>query len=463
MQFHILLSDDYVLESDADELLQTQDDRAYSGQKQAQAQVHLADKSHSLHHERDDGDVTYEEMILDGQRYLCGIPHVDTGESSSTNQTEEATKAEEQTELARATDRGLELLHEMEDKCLYYVSGWWSYSFCYKKQVKQFHALPSGGGVPTYPPIEDSTTHSFVLGKFPRGGDDDLESDDSKTVTDLAELQTKGGTRYLVQRLGSGTTCDLTGRDRKVEVQFHCHPQSTDRIGWIKELTTCSYLMVIYTPRLCNDVAFLPPQQDEVHSIECREVISPDEVSEWKGNMEEYRESQTLGDSAASELPVIGGIEVGAQQLVGKEGKQIDKGRILTAGEPRRVGIVAKRENGEVQRLSKDELKKHDLDPDKIDQLKRRLEELANGKDWTLEMVETNGERGLQGIVDKEDETDTQGDKNKQTETPVEKQPEQPREPQQDQEAQKADPRQEEQGSNDDGERGSEETFKDEL
>lgn len=480
-QFQIYLSEDYILESDAAELLHDQarssldDDRAYFGQKQAQ--VHLADNAQDAARaaDRDRGkqqesDITYEEMILDGQRYLCGIPRVDTEDSNSASQEEEASKADEQTELARATDRGLELLHEMEDKCLYYVSGWWSYSFCYQKQVKQFHALPSGRGAPTYPPIEDPTTHSFVLGKFPRGDGDDGDGDNKKTVTDLAELQTKGGTRYLVQRLAGGTTCDLTGRERKVEVQFHCHPQSTDRIGWIKELTTCSYLMVIYTPRLCNDVAFLPPQQDEVHSIECREVIAPGDVSEWKGNLEGYRHSQTLGGSAPSKLPVIvGGIEVGARILVGKEGREIEKGRVASAGEER-VDIVAKRENGEIQRLSKEELEKYDLDSDRIEQLKQRLEEMAKGKDWTLEIVESNGERGLRGILNTDDEDDTgiQEDSEtrpEQTGTAAAKEAERPPEEKAPKETGKADSWQEEQRApfEEDAGGGSEETFKDEL
>lgn len=467
-QFSIYLSDNYVLEADADELLQAQaspgldGDRAYSGQQQAQ--VHLADNTRGKQSadddrgEQDGSEITYEEMILDGRRYLCGIPRVDTDDGNSTAPAGEASKAEEQMELARATDRGLELLHEMEDKCLYYVSGWWSYSFCYQKQVKQFHAVPAGGGgAPTYPPIEDPTTHSFVLGKFPGRDDDDVDGgNDKRTVTDLAELQNKGGTRYLVQRLVGGTTCDLTGKERKVEVQFHCHPQSTDRIGWIKELTTCSYLMVIYTPRLCNDVAFLPPQQDEVHSIECREIISPDDVSEWEANLEEYlQESQTLGESAPSELPVVGGIEVGAQMLVGKQGRQIEKGRIAST-EEEKVAVIAKRENGELQHMSKEELKKHDLDPEKIEMFKRRIEEVAQGKDWKL--VEAHGEQQLKAFVDTVEEnpgvqegseTDAEQKKTgegKETERPAEQQKEQ----------EKADSQHNAGG-------GSEETFKDEL
>lgn len=349
---------------------------------------------------------TYEEMLLEDRRLLCQIPRVRT-EDYNTTKDKGNNKAEEQKELARATDRGLELLRELEGKCMYYFSGWWSYSFCYQKQIKQFHALPAGRGIPHYPPIEDTETHSFILGRFiGNKGEEAKES----VKTDVAELHTKGGSRYLVQHLGGGTKCDLTGRERKVEVQFHCHPQSTDHIGWIKELTTCSYLMVIYTPRLCDDVAFLPPQRDEIHNIECREILMPDEVTEWEAIKEWYMTNQLAGaatdaeaDNVPSELPIIGGIKVGGRKFVGMEGKVIEKGRVASAGEER-VEVVAKRENGEIRKMSKQVLKKYDLDPEKVEEMKKLLEEQANGKDWTLEVVESNGVIKFQGILEEDDE-----------------------------------------------------------
>ncbi|KAF9894261.1 hypothetical protein FE257_007763 [Aspergillus nanangensis] len=418
-QFQVLFPDEYILDLHAKELLETRADSAAfdeSPVRSEQTQVHLQDDTaentlQQQQQQKGNADLTYEEMILDDRRYFCQIPLVASDDGNRTDE-KEPTEADEKRELARATDRGIELLSEMEGKCLYFISGWWSYSFCYQKQVKQFHALPSGSGIPNYPPMEDPTTHSFVLGQFPdTDGYDgsDSESDRKKPTAEIAELQTKGGSRYLVHHLQGGTTCDLTGRDRNIEVQFHCHPQSSDRIGWIKELTTCSYLMVIYTPRLCNDVAFQPQQQEEVHSIECREILSHDDVPEWEA-MREHQLSQQLVESAAtSEFQIVGDVKVGAQKLVGSEGKRIEKGRVATAGEEK-VDIVAKRENGEIKSLSRAEMEKFDLDPEKIDNLRKRLEELAEGRDWTLEVVTTNGERGLRGLVDADDDEEEEGD-----------------------------------------------------
>lgn len=408
----MIFPDEYILDAQAEDLLRTQADFEDHGtmrvQNKPQVYTGNSDTDSTV---RNSGSLpfAYEEMVLDGRRLLCQIPRVTNDDLNTTSG--ETDEADEQKELARATDRGLELLREMEGRCMYYFSGWWSYSFCYRKQIKQFHALPAGRGIPSYPPVEDPNTQSFTLGQFPADTSDQGKKEQEhrqKSKAEVAELHTKGGSRYLVQHLRGGTKCDLTGRDRRVEVQFHCHPQSTDQIGWIKELTTCSYLMVIYTPRLCDDVAFLPPQQDEVHNIECREILMPEDVPEWEAVKEWYKAHQ-LADAATvpSEVQIVGGIEVGGRKLVGMEGKQIEKGRVAST-EEERVEVIAKRENGEVRR-SKQVLKKYDLDPQRVEDVSHRLEEIAKGKDWTLEVVENNGVIKFQGVVADDEEDDLDG------------------------------------------------------
>jgi protein OS-9 len=162
-------------------------------------------------------------MLLDGKRYLCAIPIVSTPEKNTTST--KTSQAETENELSRATTRGWELLKQMEGSCLYFVSGWWSYSFCYNAEVKQFHQLPPYAGLPTYPPMEDPTTPSYVLGRarstYSQKGESSI---DGRTragpgEADTTELQVKGEMRYLVQKLRGGTICDLTGKERKIEVQ----------------------------------------------------------------------------------------------------------------------------------------------------------------------------------------------------------------------------------------------------
>lgn len=367
------------------------------------------------------GNETYEMMMLHDQEFLCTIPNVSTSSHNDTSEAE--ARAEEQKELTRATDRGWELLQDLERNCLYFIDGWWSYSFCYNSQVTQFHQLPPQPGRPHYPPQRDPKTAQYVLGRV-RGNEQDLQGDYVNEVVEMhtganghipprTEIQAKGDTRYLVQRMEGGTTCDLTGRPRRIEIQYHCSPQASDRIGWIKEVTTCSYLMVIYTPRLCNDIAFQPPKENKANIIECRMVTPLDEMSYWEE--QKMIEAEIMKQEVNAENPLIniGGTIVGGQKYFGKDGNflPLPKGFSPHHNYPAVpvVDIIARAKgDGTVEVLSEEALEKLDLDPEVIDQLKSELQNLAGDKGWRLEVVETPGEvREIRGIVDDNDDEES--------------------------------------------------------
>jgi len=229
---------------------------------------------------------SYQVMWLEGKQYLCSIPLVTP--PPPMNATErELSKVEEEKELARATMRGWELLSDLEGKCLYFVSGWWSYSFCHNREVRQFHQLPPQHSN-QWPPAEDTETQSYILGQVATEGSAGAEKGEG------TELQATGELRFLVQKLGGGTLCDLTGKERKIEVQFHCNSQGTDRIGWIKEVSICCYLMVVYTPRLCNDVAFLPPRENRANGVECQPIMNEEEIDEYYERKAKEEQSKAL-------------------------------------------------------------------------------------------------------------------------------------------------------------------------
>ena len=94
--------------------------------------------------------------------------------------------------------------------------------------------------------------------------------------------------------------------------------------------------MVISTPRLCNDIAFMPPQIEKPHPIACREIVSTaEEEADWRMRTEskareemraatlqqEALKDQMLGGNPVGQQQnrplVTGGITVGAQILVG--------------------------------------------------------------------------------------------------------------------------------------------------
>ena len=388
----------------------------------------------------------HERVVMHGQPWLCRIPKVKTAAAAGTAN-ETLSKAEEDKELTRAHDRGWELLSGMEGNCVFFISGWWSYRFCYNQGIKQFHQLPPSRGVPVYPPVEDLGVPGFMLGTYAKR----LEADDAGRERDWdgesaleksegakrrhskhGELVQRGESRYLVQKLGGGTVCDLTGKERKIEVQFHCSPQATDRIALIKETSTCAYLMVIQTPRLCNDVAFLPPQKDQPNSISCSPILEDHEVEGYerdlkavKAEEQEAKIWEATAEAAAAMggttfetavLPV-GDIIVGQHRIV-PEGVKIEKSAIVGGGKETYVDTLA---DSEGKIISKEEMEKLGLsDPKAIEKLKKELEKIAQGQSWKLDVIDTPRGREYRGIigededegeVQKEDSPSTQNDK----------------------------------------------------
>jgi protein OS-9 len=155
--------------------------------------------------------------------------------------------------------------------------------------------------------------------------------------------------------------------------------------------------MLIYTPRLCNDVTFLPPRENIAHYITCREVIKSQDVENWKIRKAAESENKLLAGPRGPQ--VVGGIEVGAGLNVGKDGRRIDGGNRGS------VDVVAtskgRARGGKVEMLTDEELRKLDLDPETIDMLREKLQNLAGDKGWKLEVFDAqDGRREIRGVLD---------------------------------------------------------------
>ncbi|KAI9891656.1 MAG: Protein OS-9 [Vezdaea aestivalis] len=340
--------------------------------------------------------------------YLCSIPAAPPPPTPPSSAEAAASSAAEAHELARAHSHGWDLLSDMQGRCLYFISGYWSYEFCYGDIVRQFHQLPPGKDVPLFPPVRDPSAPSFILGRaLPAPSTKQSASkeitppDPSSSLPPGASLHTKGDSRYLSQTFPSGTECDLTGRPRKVEVQFHCHPAQTDRIGWIKEVTTCTYLLVVHTARLCSDAAFIPPRDNQANAISCRRILTTEQAT---------AETEQTVDSPPTPEPeqtvtMVGGVQVGAQRLVGGEGKRLSVAGALAGAEVKgKTEIVAHYDPASTEgfkRLTDKELRKRGISPKDVEDLRIELNDAVPGKAWRLEVVELdNGQRQLRGVVE---------------------------------------------------------------
>ncbi|UNI16043.1 Protein OS-9 [Purpureocillium takamizusanense] len=377
---------------------------------------------------------SYEVMNMTPHRYLCSIPVIQP--PGPENQTaNELAKAEEARELRRAAAHGWELLGELEESCLYFMSGWWSYSFCNNREIVQFHAMaavPNG-----QPPRRDPHTQEFVLGRVPTIPATSERQGRQKPAQGPpvpAELQVKGDQRYLVQKLEKGTVCDLTGRERTIEVQYHCVPgMKSDRIGWIKEVTICAYVMVVNTPRLCQDVAFLPPEETKANPISCQLIADMDaptqplidesNPAETDGTETTQKEGAKVktGPTQGSEV-TIGGVVVGGRKVLssadeaGKPPVKLTPPRNFLSGQASKDRIIeivvhaaSKADGGKITTLDAAELKKLDLKPDVVKEMTKQMQDIAGDSGWKLEIVELDGEdlRELRGYIDDDEGSET--------------------------------------------------------
>ncbi|PPQ72146.1 hypothetical protein CVT26_006902 [Gymnopilus dilepis] len=172
--------------------------------------------------------------------------------------------------------RSWSLLQPLTGTCLYHRQGWFTYSYCHNDEIRQFkEMIPAQTRFPgTYKPEEDPSWDSYTLGRAPRNPEPgaDLTVAEQNAQAANLELARNAGSRYLVQRWGDGTICDKTSQHR--EVEFHCSMEMTDHILFVKETKTCSYVVVIHTPRLCGEPGFKSRRDaGEEAEIRCREVV----------------------------------------------------------------------------------------------------------------------------------------------------------------------------------------------
>lgn len=151
----------------------------------------------------------------------------------------------------------MDYLSGLSGSCFYRVEGWWTYEFCYQKHFKQFHQE------------NNANTAEFMLGLYAA---ENAAGDGSKDIH--VDDGSKQEVAYYRQQYTRGTKCDVTGEARVTEVQFKCATDSLNVVASVKEKATCSYIVVFYTPLICNHPAF-QQKQDPVRSIQCYPAPAP--------------------------------------------------------------------------------------------------------------------------------------------------------------------------------------------
>ncbi|EMR11648.1 hypothetical protein PNEG_00086 [Pneumocystis murina B123] len=216
-------------------------------------------------------DIEYEILKLKNEEYLCTIPKVNDELIENEETPEEKIKKEQ--EADKALEKGLKLLSSMENTCIYYLEGWWTYVFCYNKYAKQFHQKEWDGTQRGLRMLENQSENYYFLGK--------LNATTKKKEPELpSKIEYNGDSYYISQRMHGGTYCNLIQDNRHIEIQYICEPDTYDKIMFISEVSTCSYKMIVHTSKLCKESFFNQINNKNVHIVSCEKILNNNEYAE---------------------------------------------------------------------------------------------------------------------------------------------------------------------------------------
>ncbi|KAL1919354.1 uncharacterized protein VTP21DRAFT_2047 [Calcarisporiella thermophila] len=190
-----------------------------------------------------------------GQKFKCTI--------SKQKHESSKEKSSEEIEAERLTvEQGISALESLKKSCLYSTDGEWNYEICYGRHIRQYfpRSLNDRIGI-----ADAGKTLEYFLSYFGGTPGQPGGSEPNRLKSRTSYISEDGSSRYLSQFWNDGTKCDITGRPRKTEVQFHCHEVETVTV---QEMTVCSYLVLVRTPQLCKVLPRIPPQS-ETNVIRC--------------------------------------------------------------------------------------------------------------------------------------------------------------------------------------------------
>jgi hypothetical protein len=188
-----------------------------------------------------------------------------------------------------ASERRLEhtissIAEQYNGACFYRVDGWWTYELCINRHVRQFRQ-PEKEEKELEDDKGDTVEQEFYLGLFQGSvpaGDLDVVGAKSNAAADVGE-RAKGGTRaarkgsyaahlhrhdpvrsFASAEYSAGDPCEVgpewesdiarleQSRYRETEVRFQCAENGRDSLVSVREVTTCAYLLVFASARLCE-------------------------------------------------------------------------------------------------------------------------------------------------------------------------------------------------------------------
>ena len=173
--------------------------------------------------------------------------------------------------------------------------------------------------------------------------------------------------------------------------------------------------MVIKTPKLCDDVAFLSPQVDDPNYITCAPVLGADEDPSHLPHSND-KPAQLSNPFVSTPLPRVGTWPVGAHSLIPAD-RPLARSGILRG--------TTKARNGAAKAVLSSDGAVHDkaalnaagvTSEAQLAQLREKMEARAKGQPWRLELEDGGVLKGLVGEDDEQDKVDVADKKAKKDE-----------------------------------------------
>ncbi|PVU97700.1 hypothetical protein BB561_000422 [Smittium simulii] len=231
-------------------------------------------------------------------KLLCIVPQLNL----SSNEFDDSQINISEEDKRKIILEGVALLDQLDHKCFSFSKDWWTYRYCHNQSVKQFHKPTTEEiqGKVSFPKLEfylGMYSHRKIVSSIddnlyqnvkisPQNNDKDdslLNSDfdqslstEHQNIFDTTKAVRANRKWYLSQTWSGGTLCDSTNTPRTIDVQYHCGITSNTEIHQVFEVKTCSYIIIIHTPLLCNNSAFKSTSGSQVYNVNCFNVASND-------------------------------------------------------------------------------------------------------------------------------------------------------------------------------------------
>lgn len=198
---------------------------------------------------------THYITTAQNEKYMCLIP--------------ELTEPDQDDIVTYAGPSAMEIISEQFslNSCSHKVDSYWTYELCHGKYVRQFHEDREG---------KKLMVQQYYLGRLDRTQQLNLLVEyKKKEKSKNAEIPVKKIDRinmpYVEVEMGDGTVCDITNAPRKVKVLYICHQHGQNEIFSVKEISSCEYEVIAFSPLLCAHPAYRPKGTEE-NIINCQPI-----------------------------------------------------------------------------------------------------------------------------------------------------------------------------------------------